>query len=321
MLYRAVEVLRQEGYTGLLKKIWSSLGQRFTELYSSYSYDTEYPVCDLRKEDWDNLLLLDGCRFDQFQQVESRLDGHLEARISLGSGTPEFLANNFSRNVFHDTVYITANPMYQIEDYGNVFHNVIDAWKENWNETLGTVPPDDMVSTILDANQQYPEKRLLVHFIQPHYPFIGEKGRRIGNQAGIGQAVEEAQGNEAYHEYPTVWELLEDDKISEEAVWEAYDENLSLVLETVEEILPSLSGKTVLTADHGNLVNEQIVPLGKKHSGHPLGIYTDSLRKVPWYVFPYDSRKTIKSEEPQYISSDESKVVSERLSDLGYVDK
>lgn len=62
-------------------------------------------------EDWDNLVLLDACRYDQFERLNT-ISGVLENRISQGSSTFEFLTENIAGKKSHDTVYVTSNPIY-----------------------------------------------------------------------------------------------------------------------------------------------------------------------------------------------------------------
>jgi len=64
---------------------------------------------DVMSEDWDNLILLDACRYDAFSKVNT-LKGNLEERVSKGSTSKEFIKSNFVGRELHDTVYITANP-------------------------------------------------------------------------------------------------------------------------------------------------------------------------------------------------------------------
>lgn len=66
---------------------------------------------DILAEDWDNLLILDACRYDMFKSY-AELPGRLEHRISKGSATYEFLSGNFKERSALDTVYATANPNY-----------------------------------------------------------------------------------------------------------------------------------------------------------------------------------------------------------------
>jgi hypothetical protein len=60
---------------------------------------------DIFEEDWDNLIILDACRYDALRAVlpEYDLDGALESRISRGSATPEFL-----RGCFHCKVPVAS---------------------------------------------------------------------------------------------------------------------------------------------------------------------------------------------------------------------
>jgi len=77
-------------------------------------------------EDWDNLFILDACRYDMFAD---RIDlaGSLESRISLGSSSEEFMERNFVGEQFHDTVYINANPFIpRLNLDEDTFHAVVD---------------------------------------------------------------------------------------------------------------------------------------------------------------------------------------------------
>lgn len=58
----------------------------------------------------------------------------------------------------------------------------------------------------------------------------------------------------------------------------AYEKNLEQVLEHVEELSNILEGKTVVTADHGDLLGENGL------YGHPGNSNLKVLRKVPWDV-------------------------------------
>jgi len=60
------------------------------------------------KKDWDNLIILDACRYDLFVEVSGLKPDYI---ISRGSCTAEFLRENFQGNKFMDTIYITANPI------------------------------------------------------------------------------------------------------------------------------------------------------------------------------------------------------------------
>jgi hypothetical protein len=278
--------------------------------------------CSVMSADWDNLLILDGCRFDLFEQVNT-VDGELHSRISSGSATPEFLDENFAGDDYHDTVYVTANPMYRLQDLEGTFHAVVDVWEDHWDDELKTVLPDPMTAATREAHETYPNKRILSHFMQPHYPFVGRLGQSLGEQSGwefTYRRVTDGDGD-GTSDAPNVWQLLEDGVVSTEDVWAAYRENLEIVLSYVEELVDDLEGRTVVTSDHGNMLGEFALPFPKRVYGHPRGIHTKELVKVPWLVIDGTTRKTVTAERPVSGRRGEtSAAVSERLSDLGYTD-
>jgi hypothetical protein len=111
--------------------------------------------------------------------------------------------------------------------------------------------------------------------------------------------------------------------ISIQELWEGYNENLDFVFDYVEDLLNEISGKVVLSADHGNMVGERQRPIPTKRMfGHPWGVYTPELVKVPWFVINGE-RRTITSEPPTPESSIDrhsEDLVEQRLQSLGYKD-
>ncbi|WP_248516898.1 hypothetical protein [Salinarchaeum laminariae] len=290
--------------------------------YLKFRYTPSAPKLRLMDEDWDNIIILDACRYDQFKR-HNTIPGELQVRTSRGSATPEFLTANFDGEIHHDTVYVTANPMYRTRGLENVFHDVVDVWKDEWDEEWRTVYPEQMASRTLEAYREYPEKRIISHFMQPHYPFIGDAADELGAHSGFELTYRKAQGKAAKRDDPTVWELLENGKVDEELVWDAYNETLEIALGHVEPLVDEFPEKTVVTSDHGNFVGERVLPFGNPKYGHPVGVYADELRKVPWLVIEGDERKTVKSETttPHDHDSEPSATVSDRLVDLGYIDQ
>lgn len=316
---RGFEILRDEGIRALLSRIVSRLTRTVGRRYLRATFHPSAPTSHIMDEDWDNVLLLDACRYDQFERLNP-ISGRLEARISLGSATPEFLEKNFTGTEHHDTVYVTANPMYRTKDLDDVFHDVVDVWNTGWDEKNKTVPPEEVTEAALDAYESYPDKRLIVHFMQPHYPFIGESASRIEDHAGFEYTYRQVQTGEGTRDNPTVWQLLEKGVIDEKAVLDAYDENLEITFPHVRRLVDVLPGKTVVTSDHGNFIGERILPFGEPKYGHPVGVYTEGLRKVPWLVIEGDTRRETRAESPQLRHGGNSDVVTERLANLGYTE-
>ncbi|MDZ7731078.1 MAG: hypothetical protein U5K37_09365 [Natrialbaceae archaeon] len=58
---------------------------------------------DVMEQDWDNLILLDACRYDAFE-AQSAIDGNLKPVLSRGGASWEFMQANFAGRELHDTV-------------------------------------------------------------------------------------------------------------------------------------------------------------------------------------------------------------------------
>ncbi|WP_135536960.1 hypothetical protein [Halostella pelagica] len=291
----------------------SFFGRELNRLYYQRLYNRPYNTdgVDVVMEDWDNLLVLDGCRYDLFD-VRHDLPGTLESRQSRGSHTVEFLEANFEGRTLHDTVYVTASPqLHRWRDRLDAsFHDVINVWDtDDWNDEHGTVLPETMVRYAREANDEYPDKRLIVHFMQPHYPFINAPELTVDNR------LEDGDGTD-------IWgKLMQGERdVSKETIWHAYRDNFDLVLDAVHDLLDDLVGKTVVTADHGNMIGERAEPVPIEEWGHPPGVYTDSLVTVPWLEYETGERKTIRTERPSETELSTDDTVTERLQQLGYAE-
>lgn len=262
-------------------------------------------------EDWDILAILDGCRYDTFAR-RNTLSGALESRQSVASHSEEFLSETFSGERFHDTVYITANPFAPMLPDGT-FHATVSLL-DAWDEELQTVHPRELTEAALDAAEQFPEKRLLVHYMQPHYPFIGEFGRTLPHR-GHNSRVERAELSGA-----NVWERLRDgDDLSVADVRRAYGENLDVVLPFIEELRTEIEGKHVVTADHGNLIGDRMWPVPVRGFGHDRGLRSEALVRVPWLIEETGSRRPIRSDRPIEGDAIDDDTVRERLEGFGYL--
>lgn len=265
------------------------------------------------REDWDTLVILDACRLDMFEE-RNYIPGDLQQRRSLGSESWEFLHANFAGEECHNTVYVTSNP-YVPKLSDGTFHAVIDLLEDGWDPKQRTVLPETMVTAAQQAAEQYPNKRLIVHFMQPHFPFIGDAGQQLEHGGIERSAAEDEDGEDSKRH---VWGSLSHGRISKAHVWEAYRENLDIVLPHVETLVESISGKSVVTADHGNLVGERTRPLPVRGYGHPRGLDVPELRTVPWLVVEGEDRRSVVAEPPVEDAGPDEHVVEQRLDALGY---
>jgi hypothetical protein len=285
------------------------------QLNRQYYRATSRGKGDFQAEGWDNLIILDGCRYDLFQDLVD-MDGHLEYRRSSGSSSSEMLNAAFvdSDYNFDDTVYVTANAWaYSLPE--DTFHAIIGLLDDHWDETYETVMPETVVEETIRAYERFPDKRTVVHFMQPHYPFIGKTGQGI-DHSGIRTKKDGEWVGEV--ERP-VWWQLQYGLLDRETVMEAYRENLEIVLSHVERLIDELPGKTVITADHGNLTGEWIGPVPVRGFGHPSSCYAEGLVKVPWFVVD-DERRETNGDSPIGLVGDlDGETVNDRLESLGYL--
>jgi len=265
-------------------------------------------------EDWDVLTILDACRYDTFAELH-QLPGELSAVCSRETATAHVLRANFDGRRMHDTVYVTAMPVLYNGQHDRLvyrapieceFHAQIKVWQDDgWDESARTVLPETMEEYALEAAARYPNKRLILHFSQPHCPFIGSFGRERFDTT-----------KRAF------WSDVMEGKVdgSKADLRRAYRENLGIVLPTVSTIMSEIVGKHVITADHGQLFGERARPIPDLEWGHPPGIYIDEVLQVPWLEYTNGRRREIESTPPRKDFSEVSRsTVSDQLADLGYV--
>jgi len=263
-------------------------------------------------EDWDVLIVLDACRYDLFDEVAD-LPGTLNQRESVECATAQVLREQWNQKTHHDTVYVTAMPvlyngqrdqLINRDPIQTEFHAQIDVWKENgWDDEFRTVLPEVMVDHALQAAEEYPNKQLIVHFSQPHCPFIGQTGQE-------------------YYEPDkrAFWSDVMDGRVDLSHINKAYRENLEAVLPAVYKLMVEIEGKHVVTADHGQALGERAFPIPMKEWGHPPGIYIDEIINVPWLEYYNRNRRKITETQPtKKVGNIDEDVVRDRLADLGYM--
>lgn len=229
-------------------------------------------VENINQKKWDNLIILDAARYDIYKE---EISPEAESRITAESHSRGFIRENFSEGDWSDTVVITANPFYNQEEFKNLtgrtpeetFETIFQVWGTDWNEESGSVLPEDLVDVARTAEKLFPDKRKIIHFMQPHYPFLGSD-------------VEDTSFEDALmdEDYTDIWEKAERGLVNRDEVLEAYRNNHTIMEEHIENLSQFLTGRTVVTADHANLIGES------GFYGHPGGSDLKPLRKVPWDV-------------------------------------
>jgi hypothetical protein len=253
-------------------------------------------------EDWDVLVILDACRYDVFAEVVGDDLGTepLESRTSRGSATREWIRGNFTDRRLHDVLYLDSNGY-----FGRLKQNInaeVFKYVLVENDAFGgiSVHPDRVTEAAIETAQTYPDKRLLVHYMQPHQPFFGPSATDIEQTKDLPRTV-----------------LA--NRLDQETVRRCHRENLEIALESVQRLVEQLNGRIVVTADHGELLGDRQTPIPVTNYGHPAGLYVPELVRVPWLIHENGPRPEIREGAPQRdeigLSGEE---LDQKLRDLGY---
>jgi hypothetical protein len=211
---------------------------------------------------------LDACRLDLFRTVYPDARGI----VSPGSTTLAWTIANLVRNPdarqLQNAVLVTANPWTSSEHFGtkawhHPFARCVSVFRDSWDETFDTVLPDAVVEAARKA-LDLGLPRIVVHFIQPHSPYIA------------GQPLLPPQaGKSRGYAHNTTWRLIRDGKISLSRAMKAYEDNFRFVLRHALKLASMLDGRVVITSDHGDLFGEYGL------YAHP-DVRVPELAWVPW---------------------------------------
>jgi hypothetical protein len=192
---------------------------------------------EINSLDWDVLVILDACRYDFFkEEYQKYFSGTLRLARSRGQDTPGWLMRTWTH--FYPVVYFSASPYvdnhnirWEDSDWKptNHFMEIVYIRSFAWDEALKTVTPSAVNKAVEELYD--PRKMTIIHYIQPHGPWIGETKLPL-----------------------TRVELLRD--VDPKLLRNAYRDNLRLVLQHVKEILNVVKGKIIITSDHSELLGE-----------------------------------------------------------------
>jgi len=258
--------------------------------------------------DWDALVILDACRVDLMQEVQEKYSfiNEVGSITSIGSMSQEWMAKTFCETYADEiarTAYVTANVFSDEELSKDDFEELDEVWRYGWDEEAGVVPPRPVTDRAISIAREHSPDRLIVHYMQPHHPFIGDETVRA---AGVDADPFGKQGGE------TVVDALRKGQISRSEFWRCYRSNLEFVLEDVALLLSNLdAARVVLTADHGDALGEWGI------YDHPAGCLHPAVAEVPWI----ETSATDTGDYEPDLRRDNGREasVTDRLRSLGYV--
>lgn len=311
----------------ITKELYSPI--RRLQFESKYNKENIFDPVD---QSWDNLIILDACRYDILAE-NNIFEGTLDYNVLDSSTSPEFINNYINGKKLHDTVYISANPFTSRISPGTFYKTYTPFQQDNTevknqkyklNDLSDSWDPQTVYDLSIDGFEQNPEKRQIVHFMQPHAPYFGKRAKDLRNELndeGVRfWAWDESLDKEGCNSDEVLSHLLaaaEQGYISKKELSEVYVENLLIVLDYVKKYSESVSGKTVISSDHGEMLGESSILHGDLY-GHGRKIYTKELRKVPWFTLSYKERRSVTAEEPVEQRDNLNKDLDKKLRALGY---
>lgn len=259
----------------MIKKDWSAIfnnlkEKRFGILYKAILHiamrHKPHEGINVIEEDWDNLIVLDACRFDAFEEVNT-ISGNLESKISAGTTTVQWLNENFTE-YYEDLAYLSTvdfigsgtgkdfNYQRKRFDADEHFHTIEKIIEDGGIEEGKHTHPKETTDRAIEFAKKHSDERKIIHYSQPHLPFVTNE-------------VVDEEPLRFYRQYLRKGHTWEEIK-------QEYRNSLKLTLKEVERLVQNLEGKTVITADHGEAHGEYGV------KDHPHSIYIEPLVKVPW---------------------------------------
>lgn len=268
-------------------------------------------------QDWDNLILLDACRYDLFR-AENTIEGRLTPFRSNASSSDEYFEKNLEGGSHGDLVYYSANP--HIDNIDASFHDLYRLWPEDtetWDSTRGTVLPGDAVDKVIDTAGEYEDKRIILHMMQPHRPFLGDRTANFEQTGFSRTGVNRRKGEDP--EVPFWWDRLEDGTLDRKYVMRLYRDTLRVALPHVQRLVDFLPGKTVISADHGNVFGSRGLS-GKRIYGHPSYVHHPKLNIVPWLEIDKPRKNIVEGTASVESHKEHFENATEQLKALGYVE-
>lgn len=267
------------------------------------------------RKDWDILVVLDAARVDMARET---LDEPVDSVWSPASTSIDWIERHFDdqhREHWENAAYVTGNPFADHDTDSAKSADLDDkqlgyfdpVYKHAWQkEPVGTTPPRAITNAAINAWQSSDVDRMIVHYMQPHQPFRSrpEWEHVYSNLENLTTSVN--QGG------PDIWQRIRNGELNANEVWDAYKDNLWWVWGNVHnELLPTIEGRALITADHGNGMGEW------GSWGHHGGDMNPHVRKVP-VMGPYRSGLPVHDDGKTNGHYDNTEDVASQLEALGY---
>jgi hypothetical protein len=222
------------------------------------------------ERDWDVLVILDACRYDLFREFAPRHPVYerfesVEPVYSCASATPEWIPKTFNHgndDLVSRTHYVSCTGYSTLIEPDRLYQ-LDGVWSYAVDPEYGCTRPEAVTNAAIKAYRESDADRFVFHYLPPHSPFLHCPGRydSTGREEGASQ---------------NIWRGLQSGKFDRDDIWRDYGQNLSFGLDEVETIVREVSGRVVVTSDHGNALGEWGL------YGHPRSVPIPVIKRVPW---------------------------------------
>jgi len=193
-----------------------------------------------RDEKWKVMVVLDSCRYDCFAEVNPIEGELLEINNEGVVDTQQWYRYFWAGKDNSDTILVHG--IYFVDMFGDSFFKAIRMW--NYENMLYI---DEQIATAEKAVVESGDKRVLIHFLQPHIPFNNPKGKEFLKRLGT-----------SGHGMPLDHQLITDygNKNGWEEIKNLYKEEIRYVLNKIKN---SKINPDIITSDHGIRIGEMNV--------------------------------------------------------------
>lgn len=265
---------------------------------------------ELRERDRWCLLVFDAGRYDYLNPLlADHYTGEVQRTFSAARDTFEWISKVW-QGEYDDVTYLSGMvpvsdeiPDFDMEDFkrlydginpGDSIGEIVKLWEDEWDDTLSTVTPERVTDRALDYLNR---DKLVVHYNQPHSPFIGTP-KLLGHTDGKSAKPKQGRPNDE-----PIWHRVRAGDVSNQYLHMAYWGNAVRAISAAEPLVRERE-TVVATADHGEALGEY-------------GMYTHDRaphpkrRVVPW--------QEITGINTNNIEGGAMKSVDEKLQALGYL--
>lgn len=268
-------------------------------------YSHEFDGMSIFERDWDICIILDACRHDELARLTGEY-GFLDdcqSVTSVASSTSGWLPRTFESPSLPDGKigYITANTITEEFLDDSSIDYLDEIWRYAWNDEFLTVLPETVTARAVQTSRNESFDRLIVHYLQPHTPFINTKDSKLSPQVS----------HDSSDEGDTVWDRVRRGELQVDRAIRGYRTTLRQVLDSINVLMDNIDAeKVVITADHGEAFGEHGI------YEHPENLPIPALTSVPWVETSAVDRQTYDPDPIDRSTTDTT--VDKQLKALGY---